>query len=355
MGEATRAATKSHGHRHTAHVKRLRAAEEWRIQFALRDLQAQTKSLNDNAASSARTALLASASHYAGLFTQLYSAVNAASADYTDLLHMKDRAEIGGALFEITLTALMLAVPELGAIKEAIKATVEVVKGAAELSKAIGKVFDASKPDDPNAGAKLRISAARTFFSDLDKASQNIQGVFAEAMGVIDTWQFNPRGDLLHQVHQKLRKVKLKFEVPDRVHDPTNLFTDFFLYDMAAAYVRACVSLNYTNNSLSFPGGDATHLKPEDHYFDGAEGKYVWVEGLSQEACKTIYELLGRKSPHAHELYRTHRMPVSRPGDLVTVWGAGFYRNYSREVLAPAGSWVNQTEDEWARRHATQH
>jgi hypothetical protein len=139
--------------------------------------------------------------------------------------------------------------------------------------------------------------------------------------------------------------------VPGGVQDATNLFTDFFLYDMVGAYVKACVSINYTSNSMSFPGGDATHLKPENPYFDEAGGKYVWVDGLKEEACKQIYEMLGRKSLHAHELYRSHRMPVSRPGDLVTVWGAAFYRQYSREVLEPDGTWANQSE---AERHARQ-
>jgi hypothetical protein len=343
MGGGKRATSKSQGHVHTAHVKRQRAVEEWQVQLDIRDAREKAKKASDDAANRARTGLMVSASYYAGLFIHLYTAVNAASADYTDLLNMKDRPEITEVLLETTLAALKLFAPGAEAIKTAFDAA-EMIETAVKPAAGLVKVFEAGQSGDPNHGAKMRIAAARGFFSELDKASDSIQATFAEAFSLVDSWQASPQGDLMNLVRQKLRKLRLKFDVPAGVKDPTNLFTDFFLYDMIGAYVKACVSLNYTHNSVSFPGGDSTHLRPEDHYFDEAEGKFVWVDGLKEEACKTIYEMLGRESPHAHELYRAHRSPVSRPGDLVTIWGAAFYRQYSREVLEPDGSWANQSE-----------
>jgi hypothetical protein len=350
-----RGAAKSIGHRKSLAVKRLSAAEEWKIARAADQLMAQAKNLNDLAANQARTDLANSAAYYAGLFTSLYAAVNAASADYIDIMNMKDTPEIGEALFDGVLSVFKLFTPGTAAIAEALKAEIEAVENSAKIAKGVGKVFEYAMGGDPNAAAKSRIAAARSFFGELDKASKRIQSLFADARSIIDTWQFSPQGDLRHLVRVKLSKLKVRLDVPDGVDDPTALFTDFFLYDMVKAYVKATdVTLRYNNHSLSFPGGDYTHLSPDDHYFDEAGGKYVIITGLNEESCKQIYEMLGKRSKHTHELYRAHRPAISRPGDFVTVWGVPFYRNDFQEELESDGTWANPDEHAFQMRRQAQ-
>jgi hypothetical protein len=189
-----RSADNSLAHRHLTHITRQNTVDDQKEQFAVsnavRDLRDQAKILNDYAASAARTVLLGAASYYVGLLQSLYSAVNAASADYTDILNMKDSPGIGEALFEGALAGLKVVAPEVKAIKEAM----ETVGDSAEIATgAIAKVFDAATAHDPNSAAKMRITAARSFFSDLDTAKANLQRKFTEAMSAIDVWQFAPR------------------------------------------------------------------------------------------------------------------------------------------------------------------
>jgi hypothetical protein len=145
-------------------------------------------------------------------------------------------------------------------------------------------------------------------------------------------------------VQKKLREMKatLYYSAP-HAKDPTNLFTDVFLYDMVKAYVKANVSLSYHNGYLGFPGGDYTHLSPRDPYFDSL-ANYTQIDGLSKDTCETLYKMLGKNSPHASALEDTGRDPVSRPGDFVTVWGASFLRNGRKEILMSDGEYVSQQQ-----------
>jgi len=231
------------------------------------------------------------------------------------------------------LDGLTLINPELKCLKLAAK-TVETIKEnqerlakVKEAAEAIKKLLIVGTANDPNKGAALRMAMVRRFFSKLDGAAEQVSIAFAQAKAAVTNWQYNPAGsNVSKEVSHTLGKLRLHLDVPQQKPD-TNLCTDFFLYDMLASYVRANVELRYNTYSIHFPGGDSTHLRPEDGYFDEAGGKYVKVVGLSEEGAKTIYERFGKNGDSAGPLSRTRRYPVGRPGDLVSTWGAAFYRN----------------------------
>jgi hypothetical protein len=235
------------------------------------------------------------------------------------------------------VAALSKALEVANALKE-VAAAAKRVNDIEKLTQKVQTLLSASSGSDPNRGEAMRMAAARRFFAKLDMASASMAAVFAEAMSFITAWQANPDGLL----RGKLLRIlwQLKIELYPRTQLNTNLFTDIFLYDMLKEYVKSGVTLSYTTNSLDFPGGDYTHLSPDDHYFDSAGGRYVMVKGLSQAGCNTIYERFGKNSENAAELSKTGRTPVSRPGDLVKVWEAAFVRGFNRQVLKN-GKWVN--------------
>jgi len=341
------AVAKSRGSELSAQQKQEQMLKQLQADVAAQRAQAAAKTKNDLTAQRCRDELSSSIGFYGRLFTSLYTAVNAASADYTGILSMKDLPDLADGILEFALDGLTMINPELKCLKLATK-TAEMIKGGQERVKqtkeaaeAIKKLMSVVSPNDPNKGEALRMAMVRRFMSKLDGAAEQVGIVFAQAMTDITNWQYNPAGsNVWKDVKQTLKKLELDLYVPQQKPD-TNLFTDFFLYDMLASYVKANVELEYNTNSIHFPGGDMTHLAPQDHYFDEAGGKYVRVDGLSEAGCATIYERFGTKSENADSLRQTRRYAVARPGDLVTVWGAAYFRNDRRQALVNGG-WVNK-------------
>lgn len=349
------AAVKAKGHELSAQQK-----QEQMIQELQKDVQAQkaqdAKNRQiDQTAQIIRDRLNNTIGYYGRLFTSMYSAVNAASADYTGILNMKDLPELADGILDFALDGLTMINPELKCFKlaektvETIKQGQEQIKKAQEKAEAIKKLMTVAAANDPNKGEALRMAMVRRFFSKLDAAAERVGIVFAQAMGIVTNWQYNSTGsNVWKDVNRTLQQLAPSSLVTDYLssHGPygkpdTSLFADFFLHDMLESYVKANVELRYTTYSLHFPGGDSTHLRPEDPYFDEAGGRYVKVEGLSEEGCKTIYERFGKKGDNASQLSQTQRYPVGRPGDLVSTWGAAFYRNDELQTTY-SGQYVNK-------------
>lgn len=259
--------------------------------------------------------------HYGRLFTSLYAAVNAAAADYTDIINMKDPPSLGEVIFDSTLDAMTLFDPAIGAICKTMRGAIEkadTVKEKLEPVTAAAKGLFTPKQGDPNASACLRMRETRRFFAQLDKAGASLEKAFARALKAIDDWDSHPHGSLHHLVEAQLG-FKLRFAVPGKEPD-TNLFTDFFLYDLLAMYTRKYVSVGYYTSSG--PYGEFARPHVRDLVASAA-----YVEGLGEASREDIYKTFGKNGTHAVALIHTFRPLINDFRDLVLIWGARFYRN----------------------------